>query len=155
MTKCLARIGLFSLCVTAACTGVRAGPGYVVYWGIGGDPTKDVGQKSSGVLSVAGVPLSNAVSVAVGISHGLVLSEDGTDVGWGGNRQGQATGIPSPWPGRGIGQVRINGDILSNVVAITAGGTHSLALKNDGSVVGWGTDSSSTPLHLAAGLQNS
>ena len=34
----------------------------------------------------------------------------------------------------------VAGQILSNVVAIAAGFTHSLALKNDGTVVAWGTN---------------
>lgn len=149
-------VGAFHLALVAeGKLPASAGPGYVIYWGIGGDPTKDVGQQSSGVLRPDGVPLSNAVAVAVGQSHGLVLRNDGTVLGWGGNRWGQATGTPSPWPGRGIGQVQINGEVLSNVVAIAAGRMHSLALKRDGQVAAWGADGSpDKPMRLAAGLSN-
>jgi len=45
---------------------------------------------------------------------------------WGANSSGQAT-VPAG---------------LSNVVAIAAGGSHSLALTSDGNVVGWGLNSS-------------
>ena len=34
----------------------------------------------------------------------------------------------------------ISGQVLSNVLAIAAGTYHSLALKNDGTVVGWGNN---------------
>src|ERR671922_136910 len=46
-----------------------------------------------------------------------------TVVGWGKNTNGQAT-PPA---------------VLSDVVAISAGTNHSLALKSDGTVVGWGS----------------
>ncbi|MBP7934824.1 MAG: PKD domain-containing protein [Phycisphaerae bacterium] len=51
----------------------------------------------------------------------MALKADGSIVGWGSNRNGQA----SPPAGNVF-------------VAIAAGGWHSLALKADGSIVGWG-----------------
>jgi alpha-tubulin suppressor-like RCC1 family protein len=83
--------------------------------------------------------LSNVVSIAAGGRHGLALKNDSTVVGWGFNQDGEATGVPnliSPYAS--TGQVMIAGQVLSNVVAIAAGFTHSLALKNDGTVVAWG-----------------
>jgi alpha-tubulin suppressor-like RCC1 family protein len=67
-------------------------------------------------------------------------------VGWGNNTSGDATGIPgwsfnpgsatnSPWA---IGVVSISSQPLSNVAAIAAGDQHGLALRYDGTVVGWG-----------------
>jgi len=52
----------------------------------------------------------------------LALKQDGTVVAWGHNNSGQ-TDVPTD---------------LSNVVAIAAGGSHSLALRSDGSVAAWG-----------------
>lgn len=79
--------------------------------------------------------LTNAIAIAAGGSHALALKVDGTVVGWGSNARGQIT-IPAG---------------LSDVVAIAAsavqGGVppnysylndYSLALKADGTVVGWG-----------------
>jgi alpha-tubulin suppressor-like RCC1 family protein len=52
------------------------------------------------------------------------LRADGTVVAWGDDSLGQCD-VPAG---------------LSNVIAISAGGEHSLALKNDGTVVAWGND---------------
>jgi alpha-tubulin suppressor-like RCC1 family protein len=68
---------------------------------------------------------------------------NGTVVGWGWNGTGQATGIPTSNSPDGLdcfsaGPVRIEGQILSNVVMIAAGRGYSMALKKDGTVVAWG-----------------
>ena len=42
-------------------------------------------------------------------------------------------------------QLSIGGQPLTNVVAIAAGGLHSLALKADGTVVGWGDNTTARP----------
>jgi hypothetical protein len=86
--------------------------------------------------------LSNVVAIAAGCGHSLALIGDGTVFGWGYNGSGEATGEPStnsPWAA--AGPVTIAGKPLSNVVAIAAGCSYSLALKNDGEVVGWGDNS--------------
>lgn len=71
-----------------------------------------------------GVPgdLTNVISVAAGVFHGLALKSDGTVLAWGDNTYGQ-TNVP---PG------------LSNVVAISAQNYNSLALRSDGGVARWG-----------------
>jgi alpha-tubulin suppressor-like RCC1 family protein len=73
--------------------------------------------------------LNNAIAVAAGWDHSLALLSDGTVVAWGGNLSGE-TNVPSG---------------LNGVVAIAAGGCNcapnankSLALKRNGTVVGWG-----------------
>ena len=132
-----------------------AASGYVIFWGLGGDPNKDAGQLSSGVLSYAGEPVTDVEAVSVGFFHALALRSDGTVLGWGGNRQGQATGSVSPQPSRAVNLVRIDGQILSNVVAVAAGWNHSLALTRDGTVVGWGMEGfSGTPLRMPIGVTN-
>ena len=75
--------------------------------------------------------LSNVVAVAAGNSYTLALTRDGTVTGWGYNRVGQATGVPttnapniSP-----ASRVSVDGQTLSNIVAITAGQGFSMALK--------------------------
>lgn len=93
--------------------------------------------------------LSNVIAVAAGISHSLALTRDGTVTGWGYNNEGQAIGTPTPSePHMTNGLVRINGQILSNVVAVAAYYNFSMALKADGTVVGWGKSYRGTPVGL-------
>jgi hypothetical protein len=65
------------------------------------------------------------------------LKYDGTVVAWGDDSTGQ-TNVP---PG------------LSNVVAIAAGGFHSMALKSDGNVLAWG-DNSTNQTTIPPGVSN-
>ncbi|MFO1500089.1 MAG: hypothetical protein U1G07_17155 [Verrucomicrobiota bacterium] len=71
--------------------------------------------------------------------HIAALKNDGTVVEWG-YSSGQLTGAPtddfiaSP--------VTLAGEILRGVTAIAAGGSHTVALKNDGTVVAWGSNGS-------------
>lgn len=84
--------------------------------------------------------LSNVVAIAAGSSLSLALNRDGTVAGWGFNRSGAATGSPSvdkyPWTDSGL--VRIGGEIVRGVAAVSAGDEYSLALRPDGTVIGWG-----------------
>lgn len=69
-------------------------------------------------------------------------------VGWGDNTSGEATGIPSvtftngefdtPKSTYSAGAVVVAGQLLTDAVAVTAGGSFSLALRKDGTAVGWG-----------------
>jgi len=93
--------------------------------------------------------LSEIVAIAAGYDHSLALKSDGTVWAWGDNRFGQAgNGITfgssnatnasmtttTNDTSRGITQV----SGLSDIVAISAGVAHSLALKSDGTVWAWG-----------------
>jgi alpha-tubulin suppressor-like RCC1 family protein len=113
--------------------------GTVVTWG-----AKMLG---NGFAPPAG--LSNVVAIAAGAVHCLALKSDGMVMAWGYNQEGQVTGIPSSTESP-IAQslVRINGEILTNVVAISASTEYSLALKRDGTVVGWGANCPAIPAGL-------
>jgi alpha-tubulin suppressor-like RCC1 family protein len=52
------------------------------------------------------------------------------------------------------GTVVIANQVLSNVVAIAAGKYHGLALKNDGTVVGWGWNASGRAIGIPSAVQN-
>ena len=73
-------------------------------------------QESPGVVRV------DAVAVAAGKDHSLVLYDDGAVLSFGKNEDGQCD-VPRQ---------------LSGVKAISAGGFHSLALREDGTVAAWG-----------------
>ena len=116
-----------------------------------GDHPASFGLKKNGTVVVWGsestygdatppAGLSNVVAIAAGRGHTLALKNDGTVVGWGINHEGEATGIPSMgsiYVTNGL--VTIGGQVLTNVVAIAARRTHSIALKSDGSVTTWGS----------------
>ncbi len=63
----------------------------------------------------------------------------GTAAAWGDNNAGQVSPIPSA--------------ALSGVVVVAGGGSHSLALRNDGTVVAWGWDNYGQT-NVPAGLTN-
>ncbi len=98
--------------------------------------------------------LINILSVAVGRNHSLALQRDGTVFGWGFNELGQATGVQTTNDSLiSSGLVTIGGIILSNVVGIAAHNDFSLALKNDGTIVGWG-EKISPQKKIPVGLTN-
>jgi alpha-tubulin suppressor-like RCC1 family protein len=136
--------------------------------GPGGYNTRGVALKSDGTVATWGgesvykdatppAGLSNVVAVAAGNGHTLALRKDGTVIGWGFNNVGQATGVPTTYdpcisPGA---EVRISGEILSNIVSIAAGRGYSMALKKDGTIVAWGRMVNDLyPVTIPAGLSN-
>ena len=83
--------------------------------------------------------LTDIIFVSAGSNHTLALRKDGTVWAWGLNTYGQlgnntTTGSSLPV------QVKIaNGDLnLTNVVSISAGYQHNIALRKDGTVWAWG-----------------
>ncbi|MGW6918242.1 RCC1 domain-containing protein [Kitasatospora sp. NPDC054939] len=88
-------------------------------------------------------PLQDVVSVATSGGHSLALRTDGTVVAWGDNFHGQlgdGTTVQRNTPVRvcDVGQSAPCTSFLGNVVALSTGGLHNLALKADGTVVAWG-----------------
>ena len=101
----------------------------------------------AGVVTIAGRVLTNAVAVLGGNGCSSALLSDGTVFGWGDNYLGDAIGLNSVTEATN-GLVEINGFVLSNVIAISLGG---LALKSNGTVVGWGLR---TDTNFIASLSN-
>ncbi|MDZ7817030.1 MAG: RCC1 repeat- and reductase domain-containing protein [Planctomycetota bacterium] len=80
--------------------------------------------------------MEDIIAIAAGQYHSLALSSDGTVWAWGYNNDGQlgdGTNDTSNVPV----QVSLSG-CMDTVVAIAAGGDHSLALCEDGEVWTWG-----------------
>lgn len=82
--------------------------------------------------------LTNIVKVAAGWTHSVALKSDGTVWTWGNNNMGQLgrDGITNR-PGQVVDPDDPTG-FLKNVVDITAGNTHTLSLKSDGTIYSWG-----------------
>lgn len=100
-------------------------------------PTPAAGPVSGGTsVSVQGFRFAD---ISAGDAHTLALTSQGTVYSWGANGSGQlgngtTTGSTTPVQVKnpsGTG-------VLTGVVAIAAGGVHSMALLEDGSVVAWG-----------------
>jgi alpha-tubulin suppressor-like RCC1 family protein/subtilisin family serine protease len=118
------------------------GDGTVWAWGANGSGQVGNGsytERSPDAAQVAG--LSNVKAVSAGGAYSLAVKHDGTVWGWGANYYGNThtgvLGLPSnsfgtPTP------VQIGG--ITNVAEVAAGGTHVVALKNDGTVWTWGGD---------------
>lgn len=130
--------------------------GSVVTWGANSDGQLGNGtdEPSSTPVIVSGLPSIKGISA--GDAHGLAVTEDGFVYAWGLNDVGQiGNGETSANPV--LTPVQVEG--LSNVDAVCAGTTFSLALDNDGKVWAWGlndegqlgdgsTINSSTPVEV-------
>jgi alpha-tubulin suppressor-like RCC1 family protein len=137
-------------------------PGHVIGWGsnIAGEATgvpSPGTYYSTGLVTIAGQRLTDAVAIAAGRSHSLALRSDGTVAGWGGNGRGEALGSGRQEPGGAGGTVQLGGAVLTNVVAISAGGNYSMALTRDGRAAAWGKgpgEGDDAGLALLLGLSN-
>ena len=113
----------------------RKADGTVVSWG-----ATNAGQ------SIVPEGLSNVTHVEGGGSFSLAVRSDGTVIAWGNNYNGQCTGTDVNGFSlggsmiEGYSQVHVLGQPLTGVAQVAAGWTHAMALLNDGTVVGWGSN---------------
>ena len=111
--------------------------GTVWCWGQGSDGQLGNGSNTSSNVPVQVPGLNDITAVAAGFWHSLALRSNGTIRAWGKNTFGQlgnADNMPSNVPVVVLG--------INNVVSIAArGGSHSMALKSDGTVWCWGNNS--------------
>ena len=78
------------------------------------------------------------IAVAGGGSHSLALTDDGFVYAWGLNNYGQLGDGTTTTQTRPVKVLLADGTPLNNVIAISAGFSHSLALTADGLVYAWG-----------------
>ena len=104
--------------------------------------------------------LNGVVAIAAGGTHTVVLMafKAGSVGAWGYNSDGQTT-VPAGLRGDGRrdGQLDLSGGRIqtnAGVVAIAAGRSHTVALKQDGTVVAWGeNDKGQTTVPAAVNVQ--
>ncbi len=82
--------------------------------------------------------MGQAVAIAAGGAHSMALRRDGTVFAWGANSYHQL-GRPNSEAWNSKLPLQVPG--LTNIVAVAAGGTHSLALDRRGRVWSWGGNS--------------
>ncbi len=108
--------------------------GTVWAWGSNGNGALGNGANMDSSVPIQVSGLTGMVAIAAGYEFSLALKSDGTVWSWGQNGFGAlGTGTTAP-PQIHLLPVQA---AISGVVAISAG-THSLALKNDGTVWAWG-----------------
>jgi len=81
------------------------------------------------------IPIDDVKQVAVGDNHVLALKTDGTVWAWGSNDYGQLGQGSMNYAGSPV-PVQVSG--LEGITAISAGGSHCLALESNGVVWAWG-----------------
>ncbi len=82
--------------------------------------------------------LNSVVAIAGGIDHSIALKNDGTVWTWGFNSNGQLGNGSYYTTGCRCDSFAYQVPGLSGIIGIAAGGDHSLALKNDGTLWAWG-----------------
>ncbi len=118
-----------------------AADGTVWAWGYNA-----TGQLGDGTVTNSTTPkqvpsLTGVTAIAAGGDFSLALKSDGTVLAWGNNGKGQLgnnTFGASRVPVQVLMHATGTPPTLTGIIAIAAGGSHALALKDDGTVYAWG-----------------
>lgn len=116
--------------------------GAIFGWGFNANGQLGLGSVSTAVCQPARVTALDGrgvVELAGGGFHSLARTSLGAVLGWGSNSGGQA-GSGTPGSGNVLAPTVVSG--LLGVTALAAGETHSVALRNDGTIRTWGNASS-------------
>ena len=116
----------------------------VVAWGINNWGTIGDGSYTNRLLPTSVTYTSilagkTIIAVSAGEDHSLALCSDGTLVAWGNNSYGQLGNNSTTYSSVPIAVDQAGVLVGKTVVAISAGGSFSLALCSDGSVAAWGS----------------
>lgn len=111
--------------------------GSVYTWGNNSSGELGDGSTTYSAVPVEVTNLTNVVAVSASHNHTLALLADGTVRAWGSNEFGQL-GIGSDGD---FSSAPVQVSSLTNIVAIVAAGTYSMALQSDGTIWAWGAPS--------------
>ena len=112
--------------------------GTVWAWGYNSEGQLGDGTRNNKFTPVQVGSLNDVIAVSGGALYSLALKSDGTAWAWGDNGYGQL-GVDTMTV---VSTTPVQVSSLNNVIAISAGAIHSLALKNDGTVWAWGHNGS-------------
>jgi|GEM_PF-1844856 len=91
-----------------------------------------------------GTPLSDIAAISAGVDHVLALTHEGSIWSWGDNSAGHLGTGADTWTGGAFNPVTVmdggGEDPLTNIIAISAGGAHSMAVDAQGDALYWGMD---------------
>ena len=103
-------------------------------WGSGGSGRLGLGDTDERLTPVVIPNDDNITAIVTGESYSVALKDDGSMLAWGGNYYGQL----------GLGET-VNQELspvtipnVDNITAIATGDAHTMALKDDGSLLTWG-----------------
>ena len=103
-----------------------------------GDGTATNRTLAQRVRDANGIPILGILAIAAGADHALALKSDGRVLAWGYNGYGQLGDDTSTSRQRPRIVLDDGYRTLTDIVAIAAGGNHSLALHRDGYAMAWG-----------------
>lgn len=129
--------------------------GAVFAWGWNANGQLGLGSVSTAACTPARVTALDGrgvVELSGGGFHSLARTSLGAVLGWGSNSGGQ-TGSGTPGSGNVLAPTVVSG--LLGVTAIAAGDTHSVALRNDGTIRTWGNNSAGRLGNGASGVTQS
>ncbi len=117
----------------------------VVAWGYNaygqlGDGTTGEQDYPVAVVDGNNTPITGVVTVAAGANHSLALLDDGTMLAWGHNGYGQLGDGTTGSKIHPVAVITEEGEPLNGIIAIAAGEGVSMALRSDGTVWAWGTN---------------
>ena len=157
----LRRIGALASVCSLLALGLQAGParasgpGAAWSWGANAYGELGNGTTSTGAtktpVQVKSLPAGGVTAIAAGARHSLAIRCDGAVVAWGRNTSGElgdglktnsSTPVLVKGLGPGSGVIAVDGNAPPISVTSPSGFGHSVALKSNGAVFGWGNNAS-------------
>ncbi len=108
--------------------------GTVWAWGCNSSGQLGIGNRENRNIPDQVLNLDNIISISAGQSHSIALKNDGSVWTWGSNVYGELGIDENSW--WSLEPIPLQS--LNDIISISAGASHSLVLKKDGSVWAWG-----------------